>query len=190
MKALFILVFSAMAAITYAQTPSEKMVRKGLVLGAAVGVSYSRMNFFPDQSQHQVSASLPNFKIGAMISKRAALLLYLPGNIYPLKIEERNRDRGFEAIMPALQYWVNDRWWALAGAGLGLDSPVFYDIKNTEETKFYFGKAVAAGVGYELIQKGRFAMDVQGRIHYGTANRPEGNMNGLAFDLLIGFNLY
>lgn len=125
-----------------------------------------------------------------MISPRTALLLYLPGTVYAYKNEGRERDRGFESIVPAVQYWVGDLLWLLGGVGLGLDAPAFYDIKEETERKFYFGTAALAGVGYELWRKGRFALDLQGRVHYGNAKLPKGRRDGLAFSLLVGFNFY
>ncbi len=87
-----------------------------------------------------------------MITPRTALLLCLPGTVYRYKWSERERDRGFEAIVPAVQFWPCDRFWLLAGAGLGMDAPAFYDIKNEAERKFYFGGAALAGAGYQIFQ--------------------------------------
>lgn len=176
--------------VTVAHTQDRTFERKGFVFGASIGISSSRLAFANQPAQRGISASLPNFKTGAMVAKRMAVLLYLPGTLYDFKNEGRVRDRGFEAITPSVQYWWNHRTWVLGGVGIGLDAPAFYDIKQEEERKFYFGKAAVAAIGYEIWQKGNFALDIQSRIHYGTANRPEGKINGLAFDFLIGFNLY
>ena len=125
-----------------------------------------------------------------MISKRTALVLCLPGSIYTYKGIGRQRDRGFEGIIPSVQYWVKDRWWVLGGAGLTLDAPAFYDIKTEDETKFYFGASMLVGTGYEVWRTGKFAMDIQARLHYGKASVIEGTREGLAFNVLVGFNWY
>ncbi|HEY5825458.1 MAG TPA: hypothetical protein VIT44_13880 [Cyclobacteriaceae bacterium] len=191
MKAMLIFLFTGLVTISYSQNASEnKFTRKGFIFGAAVGMSALNLNFTAYPNQSELSASLPNFKIGAMVSKRTALLLYLPGSIYTYKNDDRTRDRGFEAIVPSVQYWFTDHWWILGGVGLGMDAPAFYDIKNEDERTFYFGLASVTSVGYEVWRKGKFALDVQSRVHYGTANRPEGMRSGLAFDFLIGFNWY
>lgn len=175
----------------YAQEGSGQNIdRKGFIFGASIGVSSVHLSFPSAQHQNEISASFPNFKIGAMVSQRTALLLYLPGSIYTYKNESRERARGFEAIVPSVQYWVADRWWVLGGVGLGMDAPAFFDIKDDSERKFYFGGAFVAGVGYDIWRSGRFAIDAQSRIHYGTANIPDGRLQGAALDILIGFNWY
>lgn len=164
--------------------------RKGFIFGTAIGISSVNLKYPAQPSQNEISASLPNFKIGAMISTRMALLIYLPGSIYTYEGSGRNRDRGFEAVIPSAQYWLKDRWWVLGGAGLGMDAPAFYDIKNEEERKFYFGSSVILGTGYEIWRKEKFTLDIQGRVHYGSAKVSEGTRTGLAYNILLGFNWY
>lgn len=164
--------------------------RKGFIFGTALGLSSLNLIFINKPSQNETSLSFPNFKIGTMISPKTALILYLPGSIYTFKNEGRERDRGFEAITPSLQYWLKGRFWILGGAGLGMDAPAFYDIKNETERKFYFGGSALAGTGYEVWRKGKCALDLQARVHYGTAKFPEGVRSGLAFNFMVGFNWY
>ena len=191
MKSLLILILSNLFIFAHAQTSTEKTTnKKGFIFGTAFGASFINLNFEPRQTQNEISASLPNFKIGTMISKRSALFVYLPGSIYTFNDSGRKRDRGFEGIIPSFQYWIKERWYILGGVGLGMDAPAFYDIKNEEERKFYFGTTVIAGTGYEFWQKGKFAMDIQSRMHYGSVDVAEGKLNGLAFSVLIGFNWY
>lgn len=85
---------------------------------------------------------------------------------------------------------MKDKWWISGGAGIGLDAPAFYDIKNKSERKFYFGSAVVFGTGYELWQKGKFAIDVQSRMHYGKMNLDAGSQQGMAYSFLVGINWY
>ena len=164
--------------------------RKGFVFGTALGVSALSLKFQNKPTQNEIALSFPNFKIGAMISPNTALILYLPGSIYTYKNEGRERDRGFEAITPSVQYWFRDRFWVLGGAGLGMDAPAFYDIKNETERKFYFGGSALAATGYEVWRKGKCTLDLQARVHYGTAKFPEGVRSGLAFSIMVGFNWY
>lgn len=169
---------------------SFEVQRSGFIFGTAFGASSLQLNTNNLSKETQYSISFPNFKIGSMISNRSAVLVYLPGSIYRYKLEGRERDRGFEGIIPSYQYWMNNRWWVLGGIGLCLDAPAFYDIKNEEERKFYFGPSAITAVGYEVWSKGKFALDVQGRINYGYANIPEGRRNGLAVNVMLGFNWY
>ncbi|MFN0275984.1 MAG: hypothetical protein ACKVPJ_09580 [Chitinophagales bacterium] len=164
--------------------------REGFIFGASVGASSLCLRYPASDVQTVSAFSLPNFKFGYMVTNRTALLLYFPGSVYSYTGEGRTRDRGFEAILPSAQYWITDRWWALAGAGLGMDAPAFYDIQNEEERKFYFGGSVVLATGFELLRKGKFVLDTQGRVHYGTASLTEGTRTGIAYSILVGVNWY
>ncbi len=191
MKFLLLLLLTISISLAHAQQRTDKpFERKGFIFGTSMGASAVQLKFATKPTQTEVSASFPNFKIGTMISNRTALLVYLPGSIHTYKNEERERDRGFEGIIPSVQYWFKDRWWVMGGLGLGMDAPAFYDIKNEDERKFYFGYASIAGAGYEIWRKGKCAIDIQSRVHYGAITRPEGNSTGVAFSLLIGVNWY
>lgn len=187
MRLILIFVLTGIICTTNAQQSFE---RKGFIFGTAVGISSIRLSTTSLPTETQGSLSFPNFKIGKMISKRAALVLYLPGSIYSFKGTGRQRDRGFEGIIPSAQCWIKERWWILGGAGLTLDAPAFYDIETEDERKFYFGPSLIVGTGYEIWRQGKFALDIQSRIHYGQATVPEGIRKGLAFNFMIGFNWY
>jgi hypothetical protein len=191
MRTLLILAFTGLFTHSNAQELSGlTFERKGFIIGAALGASSINLNFPSRSTFHTLSASFPNIKMGAMISKRTALLVYLPGSIYTYTGSGRKRDRGFEGIIPSIQYWLKDRWWVLGGAGIGLDAPAFYDVKNEEEKNFNFGSSLTIGTGYEIWRKGKFAMDIQSRVHYGSATVSDGVRTGLAFNILLGFNWY
>lgn len=193
MRTIGVVFFSAIATFSQAQTlpaAANNFERKGFFFSAAVGASSIGLKLPGQPAQQEITASLPNFKVGKMLTHRTALLVSLPGSLYTYKGAGRKRDRGFEAIVPSVQYWIQDRWWVLGGAGLGMDAPAFYDIKNEEETTFYFGRAVAVGTGYELWRKGNMAVDIQSRVQYGAIKVPDGTRTGLAVSLLVGLNLY
>lgn len=191
MRSILIFFIIAFCFSAGAQQPDhKKFERKGILLGGALGVSSLRLSSPAFPEDRQMGFSLPNIKIGAMLSPRLAMLLYLPGTVYTYKWGGRQRDRGFEGIVPSVQYWAGNRLWLLGGVGLGMDAPAFYDIKDKEERRFYFGTSALAGAGYELWRKERFTLDVQGRVHYGEANTPDGKRKGLAFSILLGLNFY
>lgn len=191
MRSIQVLLLLCFCFSATAQTPNTKpFERKGFVFGGAIGISSLQLSSSSISEAKQVGLSFPNFKFGTMVSPRMAILLSLPGTVYQYKWGDRQRDRGFEGILPSVQYWLLDRLWLLGGAGLGLDAPAFYDIKEASERKFYFGTAALAGAGYEVLRRGRFVLDMQGRVHFGSINAPEGRRNGLAFNLMFGFNFY
>jgi hypothetical protein len=133
---------------------------------------------------------LPNIKIGKMVSPKTALFLYLPGSVYRYAGNGRKRERGFEGFIPAVQYWVKDRWWWQGGVGMTFDAPAFYDIQNSSERKFYFGPEGILGTGYEVWRKGKWAIDVQARMYTGVSHIPGGTRRGMAFGILVGFTWY
>lgn len=164
--------------------------REGLVLGAAFGVSSIKTAIGSVSAPAELTPSFPNLKVGLMLRQDTALLLHLPGSVYRYRGIGRERDRGFEAIVPSLQFWPLERWWVMGGVGLTLDAPTFYDVQGESEGSFYLGPSVTLGTGYEVFRAGRFVLDVQGRCHYGSARVPEGTRQGLAFNLLAGINWY
>lgn len=184
---VFAVIFFTLSALAQAQPTFE---RKGLILGASLGVSSIEMQFGNEAAQSETGLSLPNIKIGAMLGERTAILLYLPGNIYRYDKRGRSRDRGLEGIIPSLQYCPGKAWWVQAGAGLMMDAPAFYDIREEEEAKFYFGGAGYLSTGYELWRKGNMALDLQARVYTGKAKGPEGDIKGRAISLLLGINWY
>ncbi len=190
MRIITVILFLIFALNCIAQENSQVAERKGFIFGTSAGVSYLNLKFEGFQNQNTVAASFPNFKIGSMISKNTALLLHLPGSVYNYTLSGRQRDRGFEGIIPSIQHWTNDRMWLLAGIGISMDAPAFYDIKTEDERKFYFGYGILASVGYEIWKKGRFVVDIQARMHFGKVKFDNLNEKGFATNFLIGINWY
>jgi len=187
MKILFAVLFAGIITIGSAQNQFE---RKGFIFGTAFGGTLVNLKYSNQADYSEMSVSFPNFKLGGMLNKRMAVLLYLPGSLYTYRDTEREHQRGFEAIMPSIQYWVKYRWWVSAGVGLAMDAPAFYDIKTKSDRKFYFGASTALATGYELWRKGQFIIDIQGRVHYGSANINGSARNGLAYTIVLGLNWY
>jgi hypothetical protein len=169
---------------------AQPQKRNGWIFGTAAGVSAVHLSGAGFDGEMQGSLSFPNFRVGRMISERSAVLLYLPGSIYREKHDGRERDRGFEGLVPVYQFWPAERWWIMGGIGLTLDAPAFYDIGNESERAFYFGPLALAAAGFEIWRRNRFALDVQARAHYGAAQLREGNRSMFAANVLIGANWY
>ena len=135
----------------------------------------------------QGGISLPNLKFGWMLNDRLALMATLPGMIYDFE----DHDRSFEAFIPSLQYWVGDRWWVNGGMGLAMDFPAFYEVEDIKNEEWNFGFAVAVSTGYEIIQRGNFAIDLQSKIHLGRVFLDnDQHRDAAAFTVGIGFNWY
>ncbi len=185
---LFFTFFSLFLAISiHAQ---DARPRKGFIFGVAFGGGGLALRSDQIGVSEQAGATFPNIKVGAMVSPKAAVVLLLPGSLYRNTWDGRARARGFEGFVPSFQYWPTNRWWLLGGAGVGMDAPAFYDIKDESERKFYFGAAGVVGTGFELWQRGRFALDVQCRAHLGRIWAPENRLDGAAFNVMLGLNWY
>lgn len=179
---LFALMLVAMK--SYAQT--DDFVRKGFVFGVGVGGGTLLVK---DANINKTfsSPTLPNFKIGYMVNQKLEAILYLPGGVYQLA----GKDRGFEAFQLGAQYWLHNKWWAMAAAGPTFDAPAFYTVKEPSKAKFYTGfPSLSVSTGYEIWRRGRFALDVQYRFFYGKSNVEGAHREGVSNMILLGFNWY
>lgn len=93
-----------------------------------------------------------------------------------------------------MQYWFRERFWVMAGIGLGIDAPVFFDIKdpdnNKEETAYHSGLGILGAIGYEFYQGKKFSLDLKARMTYRNVNLTEGKTTGVSPSILIGINFY
>lgn len=123
-----------------------------------------------------------------MLNKRLALLALLPGANYKYS----GKDRGFEGLIVAGQYWLKDNWWVLGGTGVTFDAPAFYTVKDPKAAGFYTGlPSFTFAMGYEVWRKGRFALDLQYRVFIGQSNLPDNkHREGISNMFIVGFNWY
>ena len=128
--------------------------------------------------------SILNLKLGWMITPQTAICLHVPSGGHT----ENGETRAFEAVL-ITGHWFAEKIWGIAGIGLAMDMPPFYDTKN-DDPKFYFGPALSAGMGYEILQKESFVLDVQARCLYGNYEVESVKRQSTAFDILIGVNWY
>jgi len=189
MRNLLIITLTLLTINSFAQTNLEKkpIERIGFVIGVGFGAGALKLNT-NDTTKVAFSTTLPNIKVGFMASKRLALFVLLPGANY----KYNGKDRGFEAITIAGQYWLKDKWWILGGTGLVFDAPAFYTVKDPKTAGFYTGfPALTFATGYEVWHKGRFALDLQYRVFMGKSNLPNsGQREGVSNMFIVGFNWY
>ncbi len=178
-----ILLFSQ---LSFAQKSNEsQFVREGFIFGVAAGGGTLLMKDKGFDSESFGKMSVLNLKLGYMINPTTAICLHVPSGGH----KQDDETRAFEASLITGQHWFTDRFWSSAGVGLAMDMPPFYEVNN-DDPAFYFGAAASIGAGYEFWRKGRFAMDIQGRVLYGNYDVEGVNRQSTAFDLLIGFNWY
>lgn len=129
----------------------------------------------------QGAGTFPELKFGYMLNNRLAVTVSAPGMIYTIN----DNDRHFGGIIPAVQYWVKDRWWIHSGAGLAIDSPALYDIKDNVNDDWNTGIAVMMSTGYEVYRKNKFALNVQSKLLLGGV-KLDNNIDRDAVQLSLG----
>ncbi len=194
---LFSLVASLLLVVpasAVAQEARARSPRQGFVFGAALGAGRISLSGPGVDGASHWAPSFPDVQFGHMLSDRLALLVLLPGATYTytgLDAADRQRTRGFEGIVPSVQYWVADRVWVKGGAGLALDAPAFYAIRNAGERAFHVGPGFSTSVGFDVWRQARYAVDVRAQWHGGRVQLPGGSRRqGSALSVLVGFTRY
>jgi hypothetical protein len=189
MKNVLIIIFTFCALLSYGQNDTKPIDRNGFVIGFGIGggvISISDSDQAVPFDDAQAGGSFPNLKVGWMVNDRLAILATYAGMGYELE----DKDRSFDALMPSVQYWVKDRWWINAGAGLAMDFPALYE-DNIEEEDWNFGGAVAFSTGYELVQKKSFVLDLQTQLQMGWASLDNDiNREVVVLSFGVGFNWF
>jgi hypothetical protein len=121
-KSILTICLISLTSITYSQN-KEPIIRKGFMIGTSIGISHS-IQSFPNKSQNDTDFSF-DLKAGYMIKSNIALLITSNVSGYEYSGIGRSRKRDFGVLAPTVEYWFRDRFWALAGIGLGLDAPFF-----------------------------------------------------------------
>jgi len=190
-KSIITICLISLSSITHSQI-KESTKTKGFVIGTSIGVSHS-IQSFPNKSQSNTDFGF-DLKLGYMLKPNFALLLTTNVSGYDYSGIGRDRKRDFGILAPTVQYWFHERFWVQAGIGLGLDAPVFFDIKdpdnNKEETQYHTGFGILGAIGYEFYQTKKFALDLKARMTYRNVNITEGKTTGVSPSILIGINFY
>lgn len=186
MKKLIFTFFIALIAILDIQAQTEKPIRKGFTAGAFVGVGALHFTEGMSEKTTRGGISLPNLKMGWFVSPRTAIYVNTVGQIY----ESEGVDRSFEGIVPSIQFWATDKWWLSGGYGASLDTRALYESKS-QSRKSDWGKGVLLATGYELLQRERWALDLQTRLYMARVSRDEGgNLDGTNFSIGVGISLF
>jgi len=190
MKNLLLAMLILVATASMGQSTNNEIYRKGFVIGAAIGggsISIATGSNENLLDKSETNLSLPNLKLGWMLNQKMAVMLQVPGMLY----EYEGKDRGFEALVPSLQFWPTNKWWVNGGAGLAMDLPAFYEVSNVADEEWNFGCAVVLGTGYEIFQRNNFALDIQSRLQLGRVNlENETHRDGVLLMVGLGFNWY
>lgn len=189
MRKVFIALFYLVIAICELRAQQNQEIksfeRQGFTFGLSVGAGALTLSTH-DSVKTTLAATLPNLRIGYVVSSRLALQLLLPGSPY----QYQGKARGFEGILISGQYWVKDSWWVLGGLGLTLDAPAFWTIKEPKQADFRIGfPALAFAAGHEVYQKKNFTIDIQYRFYAGQVELDGGGKRqGFSNMLSVGFN--
>lgn len=191
MKNVFLLLacFSVIAA---AAQSSSSIERKGFVIGASLGAA-NAWHRFPSTTQHTFDFAF-GLKAGWMAAHRTAILLSSSVTGYDYSGTGRARKRDFGIVAPSVQQWINEKAWIMGGAGLAVDAPVFFDIRDAEEseweTKYFTGFGFVISAAYEMLQKKSWAINLEARCTYRNVRLHEGRSTGISPGLLVGVSFY
>jgi hypothetical protein len=169
-----------------AKAQSTAPIRKGFSIGGSFGVGVLHFTKGAGDAETGGDISLPNLKIGWLFNDKLGVYLNAPGQMY----QQNSRDRSFEGLIPAVQYWPANKWWISGGMGLAMDMPAFYDVVDFGEEEFNFGKGVLISTGYEVLQRRKWTIDLQGRLLMSSVNLDAGKREGTSLTLALGFNFY
>jgi hypothetical protein len=172
MRTLAVLAIMAfgLAGSATAQSSSGAVERSGFLIGFALGGGQLTCDGCDSRTGPAVDIHL-----GSMMGEKAALMFDGSG----INVSDEHDNTSTSVVDTfAIQYWVADRIWVKGGVGIGA---LTCDGCDTETGLGFMGAA-----GVELLQKGKFALDVQGR--FATAKYDEGRINQLTF--MVGANWY
>lgn len=118
------------------------------------------------------------FHVGGMLTEKVALVLDSSG----VTRDEDGATLSSVVAGPAIQYWVSPRVWIKGGVGAGFLQATYDKISVTSDA----GLGFMGGIGVDVLQKQKFAIDLQARF---TTASIEGERNNSFFGL-VGFNFY
>jgi hypothetical protein len=186
MKKLIIIIFLGLFTTLSMQAQTNNSIRKGFTIGGSVGVGILHFTDGMSEKATQGGISLPNIKLGWFISPRTAIYLNTVGQIY----ESEGVDRSFDGIVPSIQYWATNKLWVSAGYGASLDMRALYEPER-QSMKTEWGKGLLVSTGYEVLQRKRWALDIQSRLYMGHVTRNEGGkLEGANFSIGVGITLF
>ena len=118
------------------------------------------------------------FHVGGMLTEKIALVLDSSG----VTRDEDGATLSSVVAGPAVQFFVSPRVWIKGGVGGGLLQASYENVSVTSDA----GLGFMGGLGVEVLQKKKFAIDLQFRF---TTASIEGERNNSFFGL-VGFNFY
>jgi hypothetical protein len=149
---------------------ADAVERKGFVIGLGAGFGQTRIE---GESNTGIGA---NFHVGGMLGEKTALLL----EAYGVGDQEEDDSATFGVSGVAVQRFLGDKAWVKAGLGQGF---VNVSSNGHSETESH-GLGILGAVGYELVQKTKFTLDLQGR--FSTSSKDGVRVNN--FGVNVGVN--
>lgn len=137
----------------YVAPPQE--VRQGFNIGFGVGAGNLSCDG-PDCDGVTGAGSL-DFQVGTMLRPR----LRLVGDIWGMAHTEDGFTVTQTLVTGGLQYWIIDRLWIAGGIGAAHATFRYSGpfVSYEDQTESVFG--VTGGIGFEIISKPRFSLDIE-----------------------------
>ena len=166
-----------------AQTSGGAVEREGFLFGVAIGGGSISCKDCDGSS----SGPTVDLHIGTMVGEKLAVVL--DGSGIGVSEEDDYGDslnETFTVETIALQYWVSDRVWVKGGIGVASMRLSCDGCDSITDN----GLGMMGAVGVELYQKGKFAIDVQGRFLTAKHDLGGGEIRFNQVMGMVGFNWY
>ena len=185
MKKILITVLGvAMAVAGFAQ--EDRSARKGFAFGGYIGAGAMHFTDGMVSNDTQGQISFFNFKAGYLFNDRFGVFLKTVGNSYELE----ERDRSFDGYIVSAQYWTSDKFWISGGYGPAMDVRAFYESKSKSEG-VNWGHGVLLAGGYEVMQRKKWALDIQSRLYMASVKLDDGtHREGTTLSLGVGITFF
>ena len=162
--------------------PPPAAYRSGWYVGVALGGGSIRAHDDGATSE-PLGAFLADLHFGGMVTPRLGLQVELWAAIHDYEDYE-NSALVLNNVGLAAQYWITPRLWLKGGVG---SATLEYQMDG-ETLDSIEGTSFLGGVGYELVQQDRLAIDVQ--FNTTTTGYADGGGTTTSSGLLVGVNWY
>lgn len=169
-----------------AQRGGSAVEREGFLFGFSIGGG----SISCEDCDGSASGPTLDLHIGTMVGEKMAVMF--DGSGIAVSEEDDYGDKINETYTVdtiALQYWVADRVWVKGGIGVAYTR---WSCPDCADAYTNTGLGLMAAAGVELVQKGKFALDIQGRFLTSKHDLYDTG-TGIRFNQImgmVGFNWY
>jgi hypothetical protein len=173
----------AVLAMSVVPTSAQGVERSGFLIGFSLGGG----SVMPDCDGCETkSGPALDIHVGGMLNEKLALMFDGTGITWSIDDPSGDATGNSTVSAVAVQYWPAPKFWVKGGAGFGSVGCSDKDICGDTES----GLGLMVGAGVELIQKGKFTLDLQGRLATYSVDDEGESARINQFAITLGCNWY